>query len=354
MREAGRGGIDQKLSPWDVTPEDFFSDSEEARQLFARLIKAQPTDVALIPSASYGLAVAARNLPLKTGEQILLLEEQFPSNVYIWRQIARAKGAEILTVPRPQDGNWTAAVRACLNPRVALAALPNCHWADGSFLDLAQLAPEIREAGSFLVLDLSQSMGALPFSVQEIQPDFLVSVAYKWLLGPYGSAFLYVSPKHQGGSPLEETWMGREDSENFAALVDYREDYQEGARRFDMGECSNFILLPMVIAALNQILQWTPETIAAELRKRCDRIALEAGDLGFEITPREHRAPHFLGLGLPDQAPNDLAGRLREREVFVSQRGRSLRIAPHLYNDDEDIFKLMKGLKSGLNLRDDG
>ncbi len=344
VREAGQWGIDQKLSPWKVTPEDFFTDSEEARRLFGQLIEAPPSDIALIPSASYGLAVAARNLPLQAGDQILLLEEQFPSNVYIWQQLARTSGAEILTVPRPSDGNWTAAILASLSPRVALATLPQCHWADGSFVDLARLAPEIRAVGAQLVLDLSQSLGAMPFSIPEIQPDFMVSVAYKWLLGPYGSAILYVAPKHQEGSPLEETWMGRRDSEDFAALVNYREDYQEGALRFDMGERSNFILLPMVIAALRQILQWTPATIAAELRSRCDHIAHEAAALGYKTIPREHRGPHFLGLGLPDQAPIDLAGRLKESNIFVSQRGRSLRLAPHLYNDEEDLRKLVEGL----------
>ena len=200
-----------------------------------------------MPAASYGLAVAAANLRCAPGARILLLAEQFPSNVYTWRELAKQRGGEVLTIARPPDDDWTGAVLAALDERVAIAALPHCHWTDGGLLDLVAIGRRCREVGSALVLDVTQSLGALPLDLAAVAPDFLVCPGYKWLLGPYSQGYLYVAPQHRDGRPLEHNWIAREGSEDFARLIDYRERYQPGARRFDVGERSNFALLPVGI-----------------------------------------------------------------------------------------------------------
>ena len=163
VTEAGLEGARRKAAPWVVKPGDFFSESEEARGLFARLVHAKSDDIAIIPSVSYGLAVAARNLPVAPDATILVLAEQFPSNVYTWRTLAKERSAGVVTVERPADGDWTRAILERLDDRVAIAALPHCHWTDGGIIDLEAVGEHCRAAGSALVLDITQSIGALPF-----------------------------------------------------------------------------------------------------------------------------------------------------------------------------------------------
>lgn len=353
-REAGLRGVERKAQPWRIQPQDFFTDAERGRGLFARLVNAAPGDVALVPSASYGMAVAARNLPLAAGQCILLLAEQFPSHVYAWRELARARGGEIVTLDRPGDDDWTGAVLAAidrLDGRLAIAALPHVHWTDGAMLDLVAVGARLRRAGAALAIDGTQSIGALPFDVQAIQPDFLVAATYKWLLGPYGGGFLYVAPRWHGGEPLEHNWIARAGSEDFSGLVNYRDDFQPGARRFDVGERGNIHLVPMANAALEQILAWGVDAIQQSLRALTDRIAARAAGLGIAAVPPDRRAGHYLGLRFPGGVPGGLIETLAAARVHVSVRGRAaMRVTPHLWIDEADearFYRVLEGAMRG-------
>jgi selenocysteine lyase/cysteine desulfurase len=346
--EVGAEAIGRKLQPWRIHAEDFFTGSERARTLFGDLLGSDADAIALVPAASYGLAIAAVNLPVAPGRRILVLAEQFPSNVYTWRALAAQRGAAVVTVERAEDDDWTRAVLARLDERVAIAALPHCHWIDGGLLDLAAIGARCREVGSALVVDATQSLGALPLDLAAVRPDYLVCPGYKWLLGPYSLGYLYVAPGHRDGRPLEHNWIARRGSEDFARLIDYRDDYQEGARRFDVGERSNFALVPVGIVGLEQLLAWGADRIAATLAAKTTAIAERAAAFGIRASPVHLRAGHYLGLRLPDGAPQGLPERLAERRVYVSLRGDSLRVTPHLYNREEDVDRLFEVLRAVL------
>jgi len=345
---AGSAGIARKARPWTIAPADFFGESEHARVLFARLIGARADDVAIIPAVSYGIAIAARNLAPGAGQTLVVLAEQFPSNVYPWRELARRAGARIQSVARPVHGDWTQAVIETIDERTAIAALPHCHWTDGACIDLARVGRRCREVGAALVVDLTQSGGAMPFDVTAVQPDFAVCGCYKWLLGPYTLGFVYVAPRHHDGEPLEQGWIARRGSEDFARLVDYQDAYQPGARRYDMGERSAFHLLPMAVQALEHILDWGVDSIAATLAARTATIAERAAGMGLGTLPVQQRAGHFLGLRFPMGVPAGLAARFAENKVYVSVRGDALRITPHLYNTDADVERLFTVLEAAL------
>jgi len=343
---AGQAAIRSKVSPWSITGTRFFELVERNRRLFAQLVGASPDDVAIIPAVSYGIALAARNVPIEKGQTIVVLQDQFPSNVYSWREAAHTVGARVIAVERPADHDWTAAVLEALDSHTAVAALPNCHWTDGTALDLVQIGGRCRKLGAALVVDGTQSVGALPFSVKEVQPDFLVTTAHKWLMGPYSFGFCYVAPQRQGGKPLEHNWMNREGSEDFSRLVDYTEGYRLGARRFDVGEASNFILAPLAAAALEQVLDWEVAAIAAALKEKTDGIAIRAEAMGLETAPAHARSPHMLGIFKPGGFGPDLPERLAQGKVHVSVRGSTIRIAPHVYNTEADIDRLFDVLES--------
>ena len=344
VREAGRQAVDRKGRPWEITPPDFFESVETPRALFAGLLGAPTDDIALIPSASYGMAIAAGNVPLRAGQRVLLLDEEFPSTFYAWEERARARGAEVVRLPRPADDDWTRVVLEAIDQRTAAAALPNCHWTDGGLLDLARIRTALDATGAALVLDLTQSLGALPLDLARVKPDFLVVACYKWLLGPYSTGFLYVAPRWQQGRPLEYSWMSREGSEDFSRLVDYRDGFRPGARRYDMGEPSNFALMPMVSEALRQIQAWTTPMIQRELAEYCAAIVRAVEPLGWKAVAPDRRAGHYLGLRHSGGIPSGLGGALAAEGIFVSVRGPSLRITPHLYNDAADRERLVEAL----------
>ena len=344
VKAAGEEAMARKSRPWEISPRDFFEDSETARTLFAEIVGGDAEGVALIPSVSYGMAIATANVPLEEGQNVVVLEEQFPSNVYPWRELARRKRAEVVTVARPADHDWTNAVLERVNERTAVVAVPNCHWTDGSLVDLTRVGEQAREVGAALVVDAIQSLGARPFDVSEVRPDFLVVSSYKWLLGPYGLGFMYVGEEYREGTPIEHNWINRHGSEDFSRLVEYEDAFQPGARRFDVGERSNFVLLPMANEALRRILAWGVGNIAETLSVLTVRIEDEARELGMETMPARRRAGHMIGLKLGPKAPEDLAARLARDNVFVSVRGRSLRVSPHLYNTEADVERLFDSL----------
>lgn len=335
-----------KANPWNFKPEDFFSVCEHFRERAGRLAGVVPDNIAIVPSVSYAMAIAAKNLPISAGQDIVTLADQFPSNMYVWRELAKRRGGNVVTVERPTQTCWSEAVLDAIGPDTAIVAVPHCHWADGRVVDLEAVGAKCREVGAALVLDLTQSLGAMPIDFTKVRPDFAVAACYKWLMGPYGIGMLYVNPKHHDDEPIEYNWINRGGSEDFARLVDYRDDFQPGARRFDMGEKSNPPLLMGASAGLDFLLELGVEQIAETLGEHTQAIANEAESAGLTSVPIGTRAPHFLSLGFPEGVPEGLTERLAAANVHVSVRGSSLRVTPHLYNDDIDRAALIAAIAS--------
>lgn len=345
VTSSGIEAVKSKESPWLISPPDWFSAPERLRELAAKLIGVDAEAVALVPSVSYGIAIAAANVKVERGQYIVLLNEQFPSNVYAWKVLAAQQNANIRTVQREPGGTWTDAVLAAIQNDTAVVTVPNCHWTDGSLIDLVQVGAKARSVGAALVVDASQSLGAYPIDIMKVQPDFLVSVGYKWLMGPYGLGYLYVAPVwREQGLPIENSWLSRAGSEDFAGLVDYQDEYRSGARRFDMGEFPQFVLVPMAIEALRQILNWGVENIQNSLAILTKEIEQRVLKIGGSALPAGKRAAHMIGIRLPNGLPDQLSKRLASENIFVSIRGDSIRVAPHLYNDKADIDRLFEVL----------
>ncbi len=339
---AGQAAVGRKARPWNVTADDFFTEGEQIRRLFAELIGGDPDGVAIMPSVSYGIGIAAANCPVGRGDAIVVLAEQFPSNVYPWRRLAEVTGARIVTVPRPADLDWAASVLDAIDERTAVVAVPICHWTDGSLVDVAAVGEAARAVEAAFVIDATQSLGPVPFDVASVAPDFLVAVGYKWLLGPYSFGYLYASPERRMGVPLEFNWITRSGSEDFARLVDYRNDYQPGARRYDVGERSNFVLAPMAIAALSQILAWGSKAIGDYIEVLTARVERHATRIGLEPVPARRRGPHLIGVRMPAGLAAGLGEELARADVHVSLRSDSIRISPHVYSVPEDVDRLFE------------
>lgn len=347
VHAAGVAALHRKLHPWTMDREAQNAEADAARALFARLINADAGDIAIVPSTSYGVATAAANLPVAAGQAVVVLQDQFPSNYYAWKALTERHDARLVTVPRPDDGDWTPAVLAAIGDGTAIAALPNCHWTDGARLDLVAIGARCRRVGAALVVDATQSVGALPTDIARIRPDFLVCSAYKWLLCPYTLAFLYAAPHRQDGRPLELHYGNRAGATTQQGGTGYADDFLPGARRYDMGERVNIINLPMAVAAMTQLHAWGVGDIAATLAPLTDAVAGMAAARGMAAPAPHARVGHYIGIR-PPRMPADIAERLAAERVHVSRRGDNIRVSPHLFNDMADIERLFAALDKVL------
>ncbi len=342
-----KSGAEFKNHPWERTPSSFFDDAEVLRSLAADILDGDRDGFAVVPAASYGISTAARAIEgqLQKRDQILIIAEEFPSNVLPWRRTAQERNAEILTVPTPRDGNWTSAILDRITPEVKVVSVSTCHWTNGAVIDLVSISKACRDIKATLVIDATQTLTAMPFSIKDIKPDFLVSAGYKWMLCPYGFSLLYVSEKWRDSRPLEEVWLARDNSENFAGLVNYSDIYLPGSRRFDVGQKCTTTILPGAIAALEQIKTWGVGNISDSLSIINKRINKALAQLGFDLPEEAQRTPHMFGAVLPKGYTGNLVAKLAEKNIFISQRGNAIRFAPHLHINDQDIHRLLNAIE---------
>jgi len=339
VAEAAAAAVNRPLSEVEVS--DFFTPGDRIRELFSTLVGGDADGVALVPSASYGVATAVSALGTGPGDKVLMLDEQFPAMVYPYTE----RGAEPVYVKRPLDDDWTAAVLDRLDESIAVVSAPACHWTDGTRLDLAVVGAAAREVGARLVLDLSQSLGMAPFDAAAIRPDFVVCVGYKWLLGAPGMSYLWASPENRDGRPLDANWMARAGSEDFSRVNEYRWELASGARRYDAGQTWNLWLSEAACAGLEIVAGVGADRLQAYSGLLTDHLAKEAAALGLIAPGPQFRSSHLVGLRLPEGAdPRSLVAELAARNVFVSVRGNSVRVSAHMWNTREDINRLLEGL----------
>ncbi|HKM63759.1 MAG TPA: aminotransferase class V-fold PLP-dependent enzyme [Acidisphaera sp.] len=340
VRAAGEAGVLSKARPWEHDRDDDTAWAERARAAAARMIGAAPSDIAVVGAVSHAIATAANNLALAPGSRILRVEHEFPSQSLIWDRIAAERGLMLDVVPRPDDGDWTAALLAAIarpGPPLALAALTPLHRSDGAVIDLDRLAPAVRASGAALVIDATQAVGAMQVDVARWQPDFLAFPTYKWVLGPYSVAFLYAAPHRQQGAPLEYTWINHPDRKPAA-----------GAARYDRGERDDPAGMRMAATGLELVAGWNAAAVAARLRTLTDAIADGAQRLGIAVLPPPLRAPNIIGLRLPGGMPPGLIAHLKQDRVFASDRLGVLRVSPHVWTTDADIDRLLRALAGRL------
>ena len=291
------------------------------------------------------MATAAKLMTVPAASRVLVLENDHSSAVLEWMTRASSGRFTVDVVPRPADGDWTAAVLAAIEQPgaspVGLASISSVHWSDGGVVDMDRVGAALRRQGAMLLVDATHAAGVMPIDVRSLDPDVLVFPTYKWLLGPYGRAFLYVAKRRQDGVPLEQTSYGRR------AITSERESYYRdtefvaGARRFDMGERDHFISLEMASIGMEMMAQWGCDAVQGRLRVLTARLADGLRDGGVTIPDAAVRAPHILSLHFATGMPDRLIERLAAERIYVAPRIGRVRISPHVYNDDEDIDRFV-------------
>ncbi|MBL4662450.1 MAG: aminotransferase class V-fold PLP-dependent enzyme [Flavobacteriaceae bacterium] len=352
LKSVAKIGIDclqQKSQPSNILAADFFSEKEVLRSHFAQLISVDdPQRIAILPSVSFGIGTAMKNIPFEKGDEIVVLEEQFPSNYYAWQQLELEKGVVIKTISAPpllpgRGQLWNEHILEAITPKTKCVALPMVHWADGTKFDLQAVRSRTNEVNAYLIIDGTQSVGALPFSVKEIQPDALICAGYKWLMGAYGLGIGYFGERFDDGTPLDNNWMNHQDAEDFSKLVNYNHSFKPKAARYDIGESSNFIMVPMLTEGIRQLITWTQQGI----QTYCEAITKEAIEQltqqkGCFVEDSNYRGQHLFGIYLPESMNiYTVKTNISAQNILVSIRGNAIRVSPNVYNNKKHLEKLV-------------
>ncbi len=351
----GHTEVSRKNRPYNYEIKDFFDPIEKLKQNFARLVNVSDAErIAVVSSTSYALANVAANISMTSQENVVVVEATFPSLYYTFEQLCTQASAELRMVKMPETfplgDDWNEAILNAIDDQTKAVAIGNVHWTDGTLFKLDEISAKAKKHGALLVIDGTQSVGALPFDVEKIQPDALICAGYKWLFGPYGLGMAYYGPAFDSGNPIEQNWMARRNSDDFKNLVNYESEYRDKAFRYSMGESSQFILAPMLARSLEQIIEWNP----ARINQYCDKITKKALaellEMGCLLESPENRSPHLFGVRFTD---NIDAAKLQEQftkeKIYVSLRGSAIRIAPHVYNTEDDLALLVDCFRKSRN-----
>lgn len=349
--EAAQKALVRERNPVEISTADFFTEVSETRAAFGRLVNCKPERVALVPSTSYAMATALKNVECEAGKHAVVVENEFPSGYFAvqrWCEIHQAEMKVVGTdgLGTVKGAGWNTRILDAINEQTALVLISSVHWMNGLRFDLAAIGEKCRSVGAKFIVDGTQSVGLVPTDVEAIQADALICAGYKWLLGPYSLCVAYFGPYFDGGQPIEESWMNRVNAMDFAGLTDYADDYRPGATRFSVGETSNFILTPILKAGLDQINIWTPAAMQAYCRRLSKPLYAYMESLGVPQEAEAYRSAHLCGLRLPASIEEaSLKKCLAARQVYLSQRGDTLRVSINVFNTQEDVAALLAAVE---------
>ncbi len=338
-----------RAAPHRMQERHFFPLLAQARGLAARLIGADPDEVALATNTSYGINLAARSLPLAAGDVVLLSDREFPANVYPWMALG-ARGVEVEIVPVTREG-WPdelLLLERVRDPRVRVLAVSLVQFGSGYTVDLARLSRACRDTGTWLVLDAIQGIGQLPVDVRETPVDVLACGGQKWLLSPWGSGFVYVRrAMFDLLPPADVGWMAYDGTDDLNRLTDYGDVLRSNARRYEL------VTLPYqdvagFVASVSMLLDIGVPAVRdhlAEIRAPLlDWAASRGVPVSSPVDPVH--ASGIVCLELPD-APRAYAA-LRRAGIVTSLREGSIRVSPHLYNTEDELRRVGEAIDRGM------
>jgi len=344
---AVQAALEAKKNPHHKPDSTFFEVTNRIRASIAKLIAAQPEEIALTSGASTGVAAVAHALRWKPGDEVITAKGEFPLQYTTWKPMEEREGIQ-LKIISPRERFITAEdLIAAITPRTRLVSVSMVRYDDGSLLDARRVADKCHEQGALLLLDASQCCGAIPMNVHQLGADFIVSAGYKWLLSPFGTGFFWVKSEHLAMvRPGPFYWMAVAGSDNFAALNFEDPKPSASAQRWDSPEGASYFNLNLVAmdASVDFVLRAGPELVAAHNRKLIE--------LMFERLPKDRfviaspleaarRGTYGCFAARSKEKTAEYYQLLRKENVIISLREGNIRVSPYLYNTERDIDRLI-------------
>src|ERR1700674_1168073 len=343
---AVQAAIEAKKYPHHQPDSTFFEVPNRIRASIAQLIGGKPEEIAITTGASNGMATVAYGLSWNPGDEVITSKGEFPLQYTTWKPMEEREGLKLKIVsPRERFITADDLLRA-MTPKTRVVSVSLVRFDDGSLLDAARVAAACHAQGALLLLDISQCCGAMPLDVEQLGADFMVCAGYKWLLGPFGTGFFWAkSELITKMRPGPFYWMALAGSHNFSSLSFDDPKPAPAAKRWDTAESAsyfNFNLVAMDVSA-DFVVRMGPETVAAHNRKLID--------LMYERLPKDRcipasplkadrRGPYGCFAARTQEKTVALYQKLRNENVIVSLREGNIRVSPHLYNTERDIYRL--------------
>lgn len=319
----------------------------QLRATLATLVGGRPEEIALTTGASAGTAILAYGLPWTPGDEVVTSTGEFPLQYTTWAPLAEREGVTLRSIA--PTGRFITAVDliAALTPRTRLVSVSLVRFEDGSLLDAAPLAAACHAQGTLLCLDVSQCCGAMPLDVAQLGADFLTCAGYKWLLGPYGTGFFWAKAHHlQTLRPGPFYWMAIDGADDFSSLNLDNPKPAPAARRWDTPEWAGAFNpnLAGMAAAAAFVARVGPHTVQAHNHRLVDRLFQGLPqDLVEPASPlgAARRGPYGCFRGPTPAQTKAVYQSLSQQAIVVSLREGNIRVAPHLFNTERDIDRLL-------------
>jgi cysteine desulfurase/selenocysteine lyase len=323
--------------------EDFEPVLARARNAAARLVGADADEIALLPNTSHGINLAALSLPLEPGRRVILSDREFPANVYPWLALRETRGLHVDVIPTDARGNPDEArlLEEIVRGDVGILAISAVQFTSGWVADLDALGRACRAHGAFLVVDAIQAIGQMPVDARASHVDVLATGCHKWLCSPFGTGFTYVRRELiERMEPRVVGWTAMAASADLERVLDYAPGWVEGARRFEVATQPWQDYAGMAQAA-ELLLEAGPARIREHVLALLDPLAAWMEERGMEIASdlRPERRSGIFAFTMPDAAGAYRA--LHRAGVGCVLREGAVRLSPHLYNQPEDMGRVM-------------
>ena len=342
--------LEIERNPFKLKSNNFFEISDEIRKEFSKIIGCQSNEIAILPSTSYGFANVFKNIKLNR-INALTVENEFPSGYFAIKKWCDETNSELRVIKRDNSNaeDWNHKIINAINYDTNLVMISSIHWMSGTKFDLKEIGQKCTEVGAYFIVDGTQSVGASLLNVKELHIDALICAGYKWLFGPYSMALGYFSKKFKDGVPIEESWMNRTNAADFSNLTNYDIKYKSISSRYNVGQTTNFILSPIMLAGLKQINSWGVSNIVDYCDQLSQNMIKKLKPLNISFENKKYFKPHLFSLGIPKEInPVNLKKRLDNEKIYVSLRGNNVRVSLNVFNNDDDIEKLICVVKKEL------
>ena len=340
----------KERNPFLYKPKDFFESTEVARILFADIISAKPSQIALFPSTSYGFATALNNVKALY-KKAVTIENEFPSGYFALDKWSNEHKARLITVKRENRTAklWNEAILDSIDKSTDVVLMSMNHWMDGTKIDIKSIGDKCHQLGVTFIVDATQLAGAFPINVVDLKVDALICAGYKWLFGPYSMAVGYFSSKFSEGIPIEESWMNRTNAIEFSKITEYDPTYKPDSSRFNVGQTSNFLLTPILIEGLKQIQKWGVQQIHDYCFSLFSEIKNGLSPIGIGFEENDYTYPHLFALKLPESiSPETMKTNLEKNNIYVSLRGSYIRVSINVFNNQRDVKALIDCIEKKL------
>jgi len=347
-RDAITALADQAATVGDTAWPQWNDNLQNLRQQFAELIGCAPGEICLVPNTTSGLNLIAEGFPFNSGDNIITAEGEFPSNLFPWLNQQR-RGVEVRVVPRRADGEVVVSdLIQHIDSSTRLVAVSWVGYASGYRIDLDELVAQSHQRGVLVCLDAIQGLGMFPLDLARTPVDFLAADGHKWLLGPEGAGIAMIRQEHLDTiRPSNVGWSSVKHPHNYS---DPKFELRSDAARFESGS-ANMLGAAGLSASVQMFLDVQRVHGRGAIRQRVlDQVAVLEQKLSrrgatTQLAEQPRHRSGIVNFSLPGTEPNDIRTRAVQAGVVLSCRGGGVRASLHVYNNDEDLDRLVDVLR---------